>query len=138
MQVVTATSSASTGISTSTYTDSGLSATITPSSTSSKILVLINQEMYINRAGVTIYAKGQLVRGSTSLFDNQYIGGFGVPNATGTIENFFTWSPSYLDSPATTSATTYKTQLALQGSGSLTAQAFGINTSTITLLEIGA
>ena len=138
LQVVSATSTTSTGIATSTYTDSGLSATITPSSASSKVLVLVNQEMYINKAGITIYAKGQLVRTATSLFANDFIGGFGVPNATGTIENFFTWSPSYLDSPATTSATTYKTQLALNGTGSLTAQAFGTSTSTITLLEIGA
>lgn len=138
LQVVSATSTASTGIATSTFTDSGLSATITPSSATSKVLVLINQQIYINRAGITIYAKGQLVRTATSLFANDFIGGFGVPNATGTIENFFTWSPSWLDSPATTSATTYKTQLALNGSGSLTAQAFGTSTSSITLLEIGA
>jgi hypothetical protein len=138
LQVVTATTSASTGIATTTFTDSGLSATITPTSATSTILVLVNQEIYINRAAATIYAKGQIVRTSTAIFSNEYIGGFGVPNATGTIENFFTWSPSYVDSPATTSATTYKTQLALVAAGSLTAQAFGINTSTITLLEIGA
>ena len=48
---------------------------------------------------------------------------------------------SYLDSPATTSATTYKTQFASDNGAS-----FGINTSggglgsssTITLMEIGA
>lgn len=138
LQVVSATTSTAVGVSSTTYTDSGLTATITPTSATSKILVLINQQMYINRSAVTIYAKGQLLRGATSLFANAYIGGFGVPNATGTIENFLTWSPSYVDSPATTSATTYKTQLALVAAGSLEAQAFSANTSTITLLEIGA
>ena len=47
---------------------------------------------------------------------------------------------TYLDSPATTSATTYKTQgkcLSTAASGTSTYQ-YGGNTSTITLLEIGA
>jgi hypothetical protein len=138
LQVVTATTSTDTGISTTTFTDSGLSVSITPTLATSKILILISQQMYINRAAATIYAKGRIMRGGTSVLSNDYIGGFGVPNATGTIEHFSTWSPVYLDSPATTSATTYKTQLALIAAGSLAAQAFGIATSTITVLEIGA
>ena len=47
---------------------------------------------------------------------------------------------TYLDSPATTSATTYKTQIgtaSTSSSGSVTAQYAGL-TSTIILMEVGA
>ena len=138
LQVVMGTSSTSTTISTSTFTDTSLSASITPSATSSKVLVLVSQQYYANRAGVTIYSKGAIVRGSTVILDNQYVGGIGVPNATGTMEVFGVWSQAYLDSPSTTSATTYKTQQATNSAGTIVSQSFGSSTSTIILLEIGA
>lgn len=138
LQVVQGTTATGVTVATSTYTDSGLSASITPSATTSKVLVIVSQEIYLSRSGVNVYHKGALVRGGTTILDNQYGGGFGVPNATGTIEQFVTWSVSYLDSPSTTSATTYKTQIATNSSGSLQAQAFNSNTSTIILMEIGA
>jgi hypothetical protein len=138
LQVVQGTTATAVGIASSTMTDSGLSATITPTLNTSKILVLVSQQVYANRSGATIYSKGAIVRASTTIMTNEYVGGFGVPNASGTIETFFYWCPSYLDSPATTSATTYKVQLATNSAGSISAQSFNSSTSTIILLEIGA
>jgi hypothetical protein len=138
LQVVMGTSSTSTTIATSTFTDTTLSASITPSATTSKVLVLVSQQYYANRAGVTIYSKGAIVRGATTILDNQYVGGVGVPNATGTLEFFGVWSQAYLDSPSTTSATTYKTQQATNSAGTIVSQSFGSSTSTIILIEIGA
>jgi len=137
LQVVSASSTTSTAITTGTFTDTTLSASITPSSATSKILILVTQVSYLSRAGNVIFASGRIMRDATSVFSNNYIMGFGVPNATGTIEYFSTWSPIYLDSPATTSAITYKTQQAVNGSGSITAQ-FTSEPSAITLMEIGA
>jgi len=138
LQVVMGTTSTSTTISSSTFTDTSLSASITPTATTSKVLVLVSQQYYANRSGNTIYSKGAIVRGATTILDNQYIGGFGVPNATGTIEWFSVWSQAYLDSPSTTSATTYKTQQATNSAGTIVSQSFGSSTSTIILMEIGA
>ena len=52
-----------------TYVDSGLSATITPTSTSSRILVLITQSVYIYRTGSNNQARAgiRLLRNSTAI-----------------------------------------------------------------------
>jgi len=138
LQVVTATTGTTATISTSTFTDTNLTVTITPTSATSKILVMASQTNYSNVSGVSLYVKGRVVRGSTSIYENQYVSGFGVPNATGTMESIGFYSPVYLDSPATTSATTYKTQLAMQSAGTVVANFGTPGTSSIVVLEIGA
>jgi hypothetical protein len=138
LQVVQATTTTTTNISSTSYTDSGLSATITPTSATSKILVLVTQENYQNRAGTSTRSSARIVRGATGVFTITDIHGFGVPNATGTIEFFGTWCPAYLDDPATTSATTYKTQYAIVGAGTTISVQFATNPSSMILLEIGA
>ena len=136
LQVVQGTTSTNATISTSSFTDSNLTATITPSSASSKVLVIIAQVFRMTVSGsANIKAGMQLVRGATSIYnpggdDTQFDQSTG---STGQIhQNIF--SACYLDSPATTSATTYKTQL---NSGD-TVVAQNNTLSTITLFEIGA
>ena len=136
LQVVQGTTSTNATISTSSFTDSNLTATITPTSASSKVLVIIAQVFRMTVSGsANIKAGMQLVRGATSIYnpggdDTQFDQSTG---STGQIhQNIF--SACYLDSPATTSATTYKTQL---NSGD-TVVAQNNTLSTITLLEIGA
>jgi hypothetical protein len=139
LQVVQGTTSTQTTISSATLTDSGLSASITPSATTSKILVIISQQIYqINTSASSAYGKGAILRNSTEVLNNQYIAGMGITTVTGTYERAHTWSPVYLDSPSTTSSVTYKTRLATNSSGTIEAQAFNSSTSTIVLLEIGA
>ena len=138
LQVVSATTGTTATISTATFTDTNLSVTITPTLATSKILVIASQTHYANNAGVSCFVKGRLVRGSTSIYENQYISGFGVPNATGTIESFGFYSPVYVDSPATTSATTYKTQMAMQSAGTVVSNFGTPGTSSIIVMEIGA
>ena len=91
-----------------------------------------------------VYAKLKLLRGSTSIIE--WVGeffGMEVP-ASGVTYNKLatTQSMSYLDSPATTSATTYKTQGACLATGSDNTIGFqgrgaGLQSSMI-LIEIGA
>ena len=65
LQVVNATYSTSTTITSSSYTDTGLSASITPSSATSKVLVLVSQRLSTYRAVGQAGAGYQLLRGAT-------------------------------------------------------------------------
>lgn len=143
LQVVSATTTTSTTIASLTLTDTTLTATITPTLATSKIMVFITQNVYISRSSSEQGAGMVLLRDATSIFDmNQ--GGIGASFFSGTgvtaLETRHMVSVSYLDSPATTSATTYKTQgrieLTTNAGGSVYQN--GSRPSTITLMEIGA
>jgi hypothetical protein len=136
LQVVQGTHSTLATNSTSTFADTGLTATITPQSTSSKILVLVNQASCAKTAGNTqSHFYMQLLRGATSI--SIFEGSAGYTNTSS--DNYIgTISTVFLDSPATTSATTYKTQFRNNvNAASVTCQVNGV-TSTITLLEVSA
>jgi len=135
LQVINASTTTSTTNTTTTYADTNLTASITPSATNSKILVTVSQ---IIGHGIVESVKLKLLRGGT---DISVVGGFlGYVTVGGVYGEVFgqNVSISYLDSPNTTSATTYKTQFALNtGSGNAFAQGQG-ERSYITLMEIGA
>ncbi len=131
LQVVNATTSTQVSISSASYTDTGLTATITPTSATSKILVLVSQSG-VNGTAASNGVNVQLLRGASS------ISVFAIAMAYATGDILATASVCYLDSPATTSATTYKTQFArYTGSSAVRTQENG-SMSTITLMEIAA
>ena len=85
-----------------TYADSGLTLTITPQATSNKILCVYMINGYVSAATTGLGIR--LARGSTAIatdLDNGYGSNSG---------NAFNSTLFYIDSPATTSATTYKIQ----------------------------
>jgi hypothetical protein len=141
LQVVNATDSTNTTSASTAFADTNLTATITPTAATSKILVIVSQ------SGVGKFATNsqscialKLLRDATDLIRFEDIGTY-----TGSaIENYIgSCSTSYLDAPNTTSAITYKTQMANRaGAGTVSINATyggGLNaTSTITLMEIGA
>lgn len=135
LQVVQGTYATQTSTSSATYTDTGLTATITPTSASSKILVFISHTENQKSSGANLTRiKFRLLKNGSQLIvfgsDSLYTG-TSVENTCGT-------SFTYLDSPATTSATTYKTQFGCSdGAGAVYVQNGNI-TSTITLMEIAA
>jgi hypothetical protein len=138
LQVIQATTSTQTAVASTTYTDTTLTATITPTSATSKILVFVNQAVYASRtnaAGTTI----RIVRGATTIFSPD-TSGYSISYTDGAnIGDMICLT--YLDSPATTSATTYKTQGRTYDSGSSGVSTFqnaGVSQSVITLMEIGA
>ena len=136
LQVVNATYSTQVSTGESTYSDTGLTATITPTSDTSKILILVNQTG-CGKSSANTSLRLQLLRNSTVLISFERSGGDN--NAT-TTNRIGSCSTAYLDSPATTSAITYKTQLAnalTSGLGSAAVQLFS-SVSTITLMEIAA
>jgi hypothetical protein len=133
LQVVSATTSTQTSNNTGNYIDTTLTASITPTSSSSKILVLASQNgIYTGAAVSNNFGRVKLVRNSTDLilFGNELAEGLAAAFGLGGI------SCSFLDSPATTSSTTYKTQFQNQN-GSFFVQVSSA-VSTITLLEIAA
>jgi hypothetical protein len=134
LQVVQGTYAIEVTNSTTTYADTGLTATITPKFSTSKILVIVEQsDVY---APTTTGVKLQLLRSGSSII---VFGGYVVYNTVGSID-VGTCSTTYLDSPATTSAIIYKTQFANRvNSGNASGvQNGGAATSTITLMEIAA
>jgi len=121
---------------TNVYADTGLTATITPSSATSKILVIVAQNGVSKRSGNA--ASGvviQLLRGATVL--DIFSGYTGFNNTTNT-NSIGSSGITWLDSPATTSATTYKTQFRndINVAGAQVQESG--ESSTLTLLEIGA
>jgi len=142
LQVVQATTSTPVTVASTTYTDSGITASITPSSTNSKILVIVNQEFLITRNNGSALANARLLRGSTSIYgDSAAKEGFSVQAGNATYMNTWTRYPiTYLDSPSSTSSVTYKTQVAVDSTASsqvVVAQANNTDSSII-LMEIGA
>lgn len=131
IQVVNASYAVTTSDNTGSYVASGLTASITPSSTSSKILVIVNQ-LGCGKAGAT-YLLARLKRSSTVLATIS--GGSGWTNSTAS-NNFGGLGITWLDSPATTSSTTYSTDFATAvATNQVYVQGNGEN-STITLMEI--
>jgi len=131
LQVVQGNFSSTTSTTSTTYVDTGLSASITPSSTSSKVLVIVDASI------------SQITSGNSAAF---------VIDRNGTkpqTPNFVQSAPvvdgsplsfSYLDSPSSTSSLTYKVQMRNQASvyttifGNESGAEYTYN--TITLMEI--
>ena len=96
------------------FVDTNLTATITPKSASSKILVFSNLTLDV-ACGSVISAR--LLRGSTVLKTEGY---WDFISTQATSDYILMRQPHYyLDSPSTTSAITYKWQLARSGGTSL-------------------
>lgn len=122
----------------------GMSASITPQSTSNKILVDVN----LSYGGNNFNFYCDLLRGSTVIGapgsgnNNCTVSLCGITNTTYQIFN----SPIlFLDSPSTTSATTYKLQIACQSGGEFflnrskrDGTADSTCSSSITLMEVAA
>ena len=136
VQVVHNTTNTEVVITSGSHVDTGLSASITPTSTSNKILVIVTVQLRLQgNAGSDSGAGWKLLRGSTAIrttpnnYNNYVYGGTANGEFRGT-ESF-----SFLDSPATTSATTYKVQGARYGTSLFKVQ--DNNTfSEIVLMEI--
>ena len=157
LQVIQVTHTAEVSTTGITYVDTGLSASITPSSSSNKILVMVTQRFFIQRS--TDQARGgfRLLRNTGSgnsvimqgpnTNNGQEPGGEGQStNLGGSTQVAGAFNCTFLDSPSTTSSTTYKTQFANnQSSASPTIFVNSLNNnggedgvSTMTLMEVAA
>lgn len=134
IQVVQGSTSTVASNSTQTYADSGLSATITPTKNTSTILVMVSQNGCSKTTGSTQNGLNlKLFRDATDL--GTLITYLLYTNSA--LENYGAVSFSYIDSPASTSAITYKTKFA-NAVASAAVKVQDQSTSSITLFEIGA
>jgi hypothetical protein len=132
LQVVQGTTTTLADTTSTSFSDSNLTATITPSAASSKILVLVTQDCNKEK-NTSGNGDIKLLRGATDLASL-----LGIGYTETAANNHIVVSMNYLDSPNTTSATTYKTQFRSRSSGvTFTVQSVS-SYSSITLLEIGA
>ena len=146
LQVVQGTTTTSTTIASTTYTDTTLTATITPTSATSKVLCLVSQQFRNDRTSGAADGGSsiKLLRGATAIIDRNYaeIDMLYNINAVSSTETHFSTITNimYLDSPATTSATTYKTQgvVRFTVNGNQVVYQSSSCISSIILLEIGA
>ena len=136
-QVVTATNSTAKNVASTSFTDTNLTADITPSATSSKILVMVQQQIVADRDGEDAYAALRLLRASTVLetYDKAQwdeAGGIGAVKA-GSLSTLI-----FLDSPSSTSAVTYHTEGKIGDTSNNGTARFQQSSeiSTITLMEI--
>ena len=134
LQVISATDSTQrTTTSTSFVTASNtLAANITPSATSSKVLILVNSTCYNSASGYTYYT---IFRDSTNVASNSSVNELTAQyGISGT--NISPLSIKFLDSPNTTSQITYQAYMKVQNSTGY----FNVNgnTGSIILMEIGA
>lgn len=150
LQVVSTTKTDIFSTTATSYTDiTGFSATITPTSATSKILALATFTCGSDVA--TVFLTFRLVRGSTAIYVGDAAGSrtqsSGAAGRVNDVSDTYSINFNFLDSPATTSATTYKVQMfnnngntCYVGSNGLNANnaATGRYPSTITLMEIAA
>ncbi len=109
----------------STFVDTGLTASITPSSANNKVLVLVHQMA----KALDGACRMNLLRDTTSL-EEQYFGESEGGDWYGPIDII------RLDSPATTSSVTYKTQMRTNGGATVGVNSPLLNACTMTLMEI--
>jgi hypothetical protein len=136
LQVVQASYGTEVTNSTLTFADTGLTATITPTSSSSKILVIVNHpECYKSPTSTENSMKLNICRNGSQVVAFNHSLGYQASAS----RLAFSTSYTYLDSPASTSSVAYKTQFA-QGEAAnslVSVQWYGTSApSTITLLEI--
>jgi hypothetical protein len=136
IQVVNAITASQVFNATNAYVDTGLTATITPRFSTSRILVLVSQNgLYKTAGNVDSCVDIRLLRGATNVLPTNFAGA--MSQTSGLTINVTAASVCYLDSPATISPTTYKTQFASRNNtASVAVQYADISTSTITLMEI--
>jgi hypothetical protein len=127
MQVVSGSTTTNTVSTSATFADTTLSASITPTSASSKILILVDQN--VRAQGNDSWLGLRILRGSVVVKQTSYL----ASSSTGYANSQAAYN--HLDSPNTTSATVYKTQFNKSQGTSAVVQDNNV-ISTITLMEI--
>lgn len=142
LQVVQAATTSSTTVTGVTLTDTNITASITPSSSSSRILVLaaVACQMYSSGSVNQIGMGMSLLRGSTEIFNDNANGeGLYFTNGYNAYHQFAgIQTINYVDSPATTSSTTYKIQIRANTAANTAKTSDNSRTSSIILMEVGA
>ena len=137
LQVVTGNTSTQVVNTTTTFADTTLTASITPASASNKILILISQNIQVWNSSSYASAVLQLLRNATEIYGGANDNIFHFDYGGSGLNLYFNHPLMILDSPNTTSSTTYKTRIKIGANGGSQANAnYNNTTSFIQLLEI--
>ena len=136
VQVKQATTSTAVSSTSGVYADTNLTVDITPTSASNKILVMVSQYCYCDNTAAAYESavKLRLNRGATAIYNDAKFAWYNYKGATGTQTTGIYVNYTYLDSPATTSLTTYKTQFAFYAGTAIVNR--DSNVATITVMEV--
>jgi hypothetical protein len=134
LQVIYGSTSTETTNNTSTFADTTLTATITPQASSSKVLVIIAQQAIKTNGNAENRLTIKTFRGATEIATS---GGNFLYTSTSDFGSS-TYSLCLLDTPATTSATTYKTQFNNPNNTAAVRTQPSSGLSTMILMEISA
>jgi hypothetical protein len=115
----------------------GATVSITPAATGSKILLMLNTNLYQNTTTAYVAMRWERdIGGSSTTFGN---GTYGQSFARSAVAHDF-WAGvgmTYLDSPSTTSAITYTLQASTTGSGTMGIGVNSTNVTNIFAIEVG-
>ena len=121
-----------------TYTTTGLTGSITPTSSSNKILVQVQQNGVYKDGSNTEGVNIRLLRGSTQIANPAKRAGGDNGDGTAATMSIGTVGIDVLDAPNTTSAVTYSTEFRAEGNaGNAYVQVYTVE-STLVLQEIAA
>jgi hypothetical protein len=137
-QIVHGSTSTAAGNATSTYVNTGLSATITPTSATSKIIVLVEQNGVFRNGTAHTFIGLRLLRDSTLL---RQLETYALATLTPTLSEIGIGSigGNYVETAGTTSAITYKTMFASANNvANVQVQFANSAVSSITLIEVTA
>jgi hypothetical protein len=137
LQVVSATSGTQVSTTSTSPVTTGLAASITPKFSTSKILVLFNFKLARGLSGADGSMGGtvRIYRGASSVFTPSAFLGFSYPVSTA---SYLMAAGNYLDSPATTSSTTYTIYFNTTTAGAQITYTTDGDSGSITLMEIAA
>jgi len=132
LQIVNATTTSETSTTSTSYVNTNLTASITPSATSSKIYIslsgVVDDDQATNNPQISLF------RDSTDLFSSTVSGFAAVYSSSG--RQASSVSLAHVDSPSTTSSTTYTVKIKQPG-GSNTVKFCAISTTaSIVLMEV--
>lgn len=132
IQIIAGTSTTAFSTTSSSFQTTNLSASITPSSSSNKVLVMVNGQFIIDTSAAA--GAVTVARGGTNILATQ---GFMNPTATAA-NSFYMASYTYVDAPASTSALTYAVQIKSNGTNTTEFPGTTNSTQSIILMEVVA
>jgi hypothetical protein len=133
LQYVSNTNTTHTTNTTASYQATGLSCTITPASASNLVLVFVHIGRAMTGTGsVDSTWQGRIKRGSTVIYDDLW----GLYSGT-SMSRFHSVDGFYLDSPATTSSTTYTVEFVDSGAGVSAQVGNSASESCLIVIELG-
>ena len=136
LQVVSVTANRAAATTSTSFASTGVTANITPSSTSSKILATYHSGLLYQDYGVSWYGHFTIFRGSTNLGNSTGgLTGMYIHTQSGIDDLGFNASCQVLDSPSSTSALTYTVQWRTNNTSARMVHDLD-GQSTITLMEI--